>query len=425
MNIKISGGRIIDPSQQLDKTTDLFIANGSILAIGNAPEGFIADEQYDAQGQIVCPGLVDLSAHLREPGDTQKGTIATETAAAAAGGITTLVTPPTTSPIVDTTAVAEMILDRAADSGFARVLPLGALTKSLAGEQLAPMHALASSGCIGFTNARHTIDSSLVLMRALDYAATYDLLVIFQAEDRTLAANGCMHEGTTSTRLGLIGIPSAAETIEVSRCLLLIEETGVKAHFGQISCRQSLQLIDLAKKQGLRVSADVAIHQLMLTDEHIDGFDSRFHVNPPLRSTLDRTGLREGLVRGSIDAICSDHQPQDVMSKQAPFAATEPGISGLETLLPLCLMLVEKQIIDMHQLIDKVCIAPARVLGIEAGTLQVGSTADICIFDPNETWTLTPDTIRSKGLNTPFMGYPLKGRVSLTLLDGRVVYRRS
>ncbi len=423
MNIKIAGGRVIDPSQKIDQVTDLYIANGAILALGEQPEGFITDEVFDASGQVVCPGLIDLSAHLREPGDTQKGTIASETAAAVAGGITTLVTPPTTQPIVDTTAVAEMILDRAADSGFARVLPLGALTKGLEGEQLAPMHALASAGCIGFTNARKPINSSLVLLRALEYAATHDLLVIFQAEDRTLVANGCIHEGTTATRLGLTGIPNAAETIEVSRCLLLVEETGVRAHFGQLSCAQSIQLIDNARKRGLRVTADVSIHHLLLTDEQIDGFDSRFHVNPPLRSQLDRAGLRQGIVTDTIEAICSDHQPQDAMSKQAPFAATEPGISGLETLLPLSLLLVEQQLLALPQLIEKLTLAPARVLGIEAGSLAIGSAADVCVFNPEQEWVLTSENIRSKGHNTPFLNYPLKGRVNLTLIDDQPVYR--
>lgn len=424
MNLKISGGRVIDPAQQLDQVTDLYISEGEIVAIGESPEGFVADEQIDASGQIVIPGLIDLSAHLREPGQTQKGTIASETAAAATGGITTLVCPPTTSPVVDTTAVAELIQDRAADSGFARVLPLGALTKGLQGEQLAPMHALASSGCIGFTNAREPVSSSQVLLRALEYAATYDLLVIFQAEDRSLVADGVMHEGATSTRLGLNGIPSAAETIEVARCLQLVDETGVRAHFGQLSCAGSVQLISAAQQRGLRVTADVAIHQLLLTDELVDGFDSRFHVTPPLRSQLDRAGLRQGLVSGTIQAICSDHQPQDAISKQAPFAATEPGISGLETLLPLSLMLVEQELLTLPELIRALTLAPASILELDSGTLQVGSTADLCVFDPNEEWLLNNELMRSAGKNTPFKNMPLKGRVTLTVLAGRPVYRR-
>jgi dihydroorotase len=423
VQIKIAGGRIIDPAQKIDRIDDLYIVKGRIAALGEEPDGFTADEEYDAEGQIVCPGLIDLFAHLREPGLTQKGTIASETAAAAAGGITTLVASPNTKPVVDSTAVAELVQDRASDAGMARVLPLGALTQSMQGEQLAPLHALASSGCIGFTNGRHPIDSSRVMLRALEYAATHDLLVVFQAEDRALAAEGCMHEGTTATRLGLNGIPAAAETIEVSRCLILIEETGVRAHFGQLSCAQSVLLIQSARERGLNVTADVAIHNLLLTDEEVNGFNSLFHVIPPLRSQLDRAGLRQGLVTDTLDAICSDHQPQDAISKEAPFAATEPGISGLETLLPLSLMLVEQQLIALPQLIEKLTTGPAKVLGIEAGSLEVGADADVCVFDPEATWTVNSETLKSRGKNTPFINTELKGRVTLTLLNGQPVHR--
>ena len=425
MKLKIAGGRVLDPSQNLDQVTDLFISEGAVVAIGEAPAEFEADELIDASGLIVTPGFIDLCAQLGEPGNTHRGTIASETAAAASGGITTLVTPPNTSPIVDTTAVAELIQDRASDSGFARVLPLGALTKGLEGEQLAPLHALATSGCIGFTNARQPIASSQVLMRAFEYAATHDLLVVIQPEDRTLVASGCMHEGSTSTRLGLNGIPAAAETIEVSRCLLLIEETGVRAHFGQLSCAGSVRLIEQARAQGLPVTADVSIHQLHITDEQVDGFDSLFHVNPPFRSAQDRDGLRKGLASGSISAICSDHQPQDEIAKQAPFAATEIGISSLETLLPLGLLIVDQGWLELNQLIECLTIAPARILGIEAGSLAVGSTADLCLFNPEQRWTPSSDTLRSKGKNTPFKNVELKGRVTLTILGGIPVYRQA
>ncbi|QSR36833.1 dihydroorotase [Marinobacterium iners] len=424
MNILISGGRVIDPAQSLDQITDLYISQGEICAIGAAPEGFHADEVINADGQIVCPGLIDLCTTLREPGQTRKGTIASETAAAAAGGITTLVVTPDTSPIVETAAVAELIQDRAADIGFARVLPMGALTQGLQGEQLAPLHGLASSGCIAFTNLRRPFGNSQILLRCLEYAATHDLLVVFQAQDAALAANGCMHDDTTSTRLGLNGIPEAAETIEVSRCLLLVEQTGVRAHFGQLSCERSVRMIEAARERGLQVSADVAIQNLLLTDESVNGFNSAYHVQPPLRSQLDRAGLRQGLVTGTISAICSDHQPHDPIAKQAPFAATEPGMSGLETLLPLSLRLVEQQLLELPQLIESLTIAPARILGLDAGTLEVGSQADICVFDPATEWTVSEDSLRSAGKNTPFLGQTLKGQVKATLMDGRIVFRR-
>lgn len=421
MNILISGGRVIDPAQKLDSVTDLYISDHHIAGIGDAPEGFVADEVIDASGQIVCPGLIDLCAHVREPGYTHKGTIATETAAAAAGGITTLVTPPTTKPVIDSPAIAEMIQDRAAELGLARVLPFGALTQGLEGKQLAPLYALASSGCIAFTNARHPFANSQVLLRTLEYAATHDLLVVFQAQDASLA-DGSMHDGLTCSRLGLTGIPEAAETIEVSRCLMLVEQTGVRAHFGQLSCAQSVRLVEIAQERGLKVTADVSIQNLLLTDESVSGFDADYHLIPPLRGQVDRAGLRQGLVTDAIQAICSDHQPHDAIAKQAPFAATEPGMSNLEPLLPLCLRLIDEQLLELPQLIEKLTLAPARILGLDDGTLEVGTQADVCIFDPELEWHLNAVQMRSKGHNTPFMNQQMKGRVTHTLLAGKTVF---
>ncbi|WP_372830725.1 dihydroorotase [Pontibacterium sp.] len=424
MNIKIQGGRVIDPAQQLDQVTDLYISDGKIAAIGDAPEGFNAEQTIDATGQVVSPGFIDLCAHVREPGYTIKGTLATETQAALAGGVTTLVTPPTTNPVIDTTAVAELILERCEDLGKAKVLPMGALTKGLSGQQLAPMHALASSGCIAFTNSREPVANSLVLMRCLEYAATHDLLVQFQPQDASLTAGGHMHEDTTSTRLGLNGIPEAAETIEVARCLTLVEQTGVRAHFGQLSCERSVRMVMEARERGLNVSADVAIHHLLLTDENVNGFNSAFHLIPPLRSQLDRAGLRQALIAGGIQALCSDHQPHEAAAKDAPFAATEPGMTGLETLLPLSLMLVDQGLMELPQLLEKLTSQPAQILGLDSGTLQTGAAADICLFDPDARWTLTEEESFSKGKNTPFMGYALKGQVTHTLIDGNVVFQR-
>ncbi|MCP4597766.1 dihydroorotase, partial [Neptuniibacter sp.] len=339
-----------------------------------------------------------------------------------AGGVTTFVTPPTSSPVVDTPAVAELIKDRCQEAGKMRILPMGALTKGLEGEQLAPMAALASSGCVAFSNTRKPIANSLILMRCLEYAATHDLLVIFQAQDAALAKDGCMHDGSTSTRLGLNGIPESAETIEVARCLLLTEQTGVRAHFGQLSCERSVRMISEARERGLPVTADVCIQNLLLTDENVNGFHNEFHLIPPLRSQLDRAGLIQGLLGGSIQAICSDHQPHERAAKEAPFADTEPGMIGLETLLPLSLLLVEQNMLELPQLIEKLTSAPAKILGLESGTLEVGKDADICIFDPEAEWQLTPESCHSRGKNTPFMGYPLKGKVTTTLFQGEVVY---
>ena len=422
MNILIQGGRLIDPANNVDQVTDIYVANGLIASIGTAPEGFEADTVIHAASQVVAPGFVDLCAHTREPGFSMKGSIASETHAAVAGGVTTLVTPPTTQPIIDTTAVAELVHDRAEEAGKAKVLPMGALTKGLEGAQLAPMHTLKSAGCVAFTNARLPVDNSLVMLRCLEYAATHDLLVVFQPQDTALAAGGHMHDDINATRLGLNGIPEAAETVEVARCLLLAESAGVRAHFAQLSSAKSTQMVIDARERGLKVTADVAIHNLLLTDENVNGFNSNFYVIPPLRSPLDRAGLRSALLSDGIQAICSDHQPHEAAAKAAPFAATEPGITGLETLLPLSMLLVEQGVLSLPQLIEKLTSGPASILGIEAGSLSVGATADLCIFDPEAQWQLTPETSLSKGKNSPFMNYPLKGKVSHTLVNGQVVY---
>lgn len=422
MNIHIKGGRLIDPANQIDSLTDLFISNGRIASVGSAPDNFIVDQVIDACNKIVCPGLIDMCADAREPGPAQKGSIRTESMAAVAGGITTMVTPPTTSPIVDSPAVAKLIKDRCIEAGKITIHPMGALTKALEGEQLAPMHALASSGCIAFTNSRQAVANSLVLTRCLEYAATHDLLVIFQAQDASLAQGGCMHDDSTCTRLGLNGIPESAETVEVARCLLLTEQTGVRAHFGQLSCERSVRMITEAQERGLPVTADVSIQNLLLTDENVNGFNNNFHLIPPLRSQLDRAGLIQGLLGGTIQAICSDHQPHESAAKEAPFADTEPGMIGLETLLSLSLWLVDQEMLDLPQLIEKLTLAPATILGLDEGNLAVGRTADICIFDLEEEWTLTPESSHSRGKNTPFMGHPLKGRVTNTLHQGHIVY---
>jgi len=423
MNIRIFGGRVVDPANQIDQIADVYISEGKITAIGEAPAGFEADQEIDASHQVVAPGLVDMSAHMREPGQTQKGTILSESAAAAAGGVTSLVTPPNNKPITDTAAVAKLIGEKAEQAGYARIYPVGALTRGLEGEQLAPMHALAQSGCIAFSNMRQPINSSLVLMRTLEYAATHDLLVIFQPQDADLAKGGCMRDGANCTRLGLNGISEAAETVEVSRCLLLAEQTGVRAHFGQLSTEKAVRMVMEARQKGLNVSADVPVHHLILTDENVNGFDSNFHLIPPLGSQLDRAGLRQALMADGIQAICSDHQPHEAIAKEAPFAATEPGISGLETLLSLSLTLVHQGLLELPQLLHKLTAGPAQVLGIEAGTLSQGATADICIFDPEMSWQPTAENLRTAGKNTPFTEVTLTGRVTNTLLGGKLVYQ--
>lgn len=419
--LSIIGGQVIDPAAPLDLVTDLHIAAGKIVAVGKPPNDFKADRQIDAQHKIVCPGLVDLGVRLREPGTEYKGTIISETRAAANSGITTVCCPPDTKPVIDTPAVAELLQQRAAHSGMAKVLPLAALTRGLAGEKLAEMGDLREAGCVAVSNVLPMVNTE-VLRYALEYAANCELTVFIHPREPWLGAHGCAHEGAVSTRLGLSGISETTETIEVARHLLLIETTGVRAHFCRLSTARAVEMVKQAQTQGLPVTADVSAHQLFLTEVDINNYNSQCHVYPPLRTQQDQAALQTGLLQGGIDAICSDHQPHEADAKLSPFAMSAMGISGLDTLLPLCLQLAEIIPMDLITLLSYVTVKPARILGIDAGTLAVGQAADICIFDPNYTWQLAPENMHSKGHNSPFLGWEFKGRVSYTLINGKVVY---
>lgn len=424
MRLHIRNGRVIDPANNVDTVQDLWIADGRILATGAAPPGFQAERIIDAAGLVVCPGLIDLCAHLREPGQEHKGTIASETAAAAAAGITTLVCPPDTDPVIDTPAVAKLIQQRAQAAGKARVLTLGALTQGLAGSQLSEMGALKAAGCVGMSNARRPLANTLVMRRAMEYAATHDLTVFLHADDPWLSNHGCVHEGQVGNRLGLAGIPEAAETVAVARDLALVQQTGVRAHFCRLSTAQAARMVARAHYDGLPVSADVSAHQLHLTEIDVSNFNSQCHVLPPLRTQRDRDGLRDGLAKGTLRAVCSDHQPHDADAKLAPFAATAAGISALETLLPLSLRLVTEGVLSLPALIDRLTQQPARLLGLELGSLSVGAVADLCLFDPDEEWELQPNQMLSRGRNTPFAGWQFKGRTTMTVLNGEIVFER-
>ena len=424
MRLVIQHGRLLDPAQNLDKISDLFIADGRIIGHGAKPDGFVAEQTIDAKNKIVIPGLIDLSTRLREPGQEHKGTIASETRAAAAGGITTVCVPPDTSPIIETPAVAELITRHANDAGFARVLPLGALTAGLKGEQLAEMALLHQQGkCVAVSNACHPVTQTRVMRRAMEYAASCGLPVFLHADDCSLSQGGCAHEGMISTRLGLPGIPEAAETVAVARELMLIEQTGVQAHFCHLSTAHSVQMIARAKHDGLPVTMGVTPHHLHLTEMDIGFFNSQCHVLPPLRTQRDQAGLRTGLTNGCISVISSDHQPHDTDAKLAPFADTEPGISGLETLLPLTLRLVKQGVVSLPEVIAKLSCEPARILNLsDSGTLAAGARADICIFDLEQHWTVIPENFVSAGKNTPFAGWELIGKVTHTLLEGKLVH---
>jgi len=421
--LRILGGRVIDPANGVDAVKDVFIdSTGFIAAIGKAPDGFQSTHAIDASGKVVCPGLIDLRARLREPGQEHKATMESETRAAVAGGITTLACPPDTDPVIDTPAMAQMIQSRAWRFGLAFVHPVGAMTRGLEGKLLTDMAALDEAGCVGVSNALEPITDTLVLRRAMEYAATFDLTVHLHAEDPWLRNNGCVHEGEVGTRLGLPGIPEAAETVALARDLALIEQTGVRAHFCGLTSARAVAMVAAAQKHGLPVTADATAHHLHLSEQDISYFNTQCHVRPPLRSTRDREALRAALSNGVLGAICSDHQPHEPDAKLAPFAESEPGISGLETLLPLTLRLVEEKLLTLPEAIALLTARPAEILGVETGTLSVGATADVCIFDPKAHWTLGTDRFVSRGHNSPFLGWEFSGRVTHTLVGGEVVF---
>lgn len=421
MTVAITGARVIDPASGLDEITDLYIADGQLVGIGSAPAGFESDTRIDAQGLVAAPGLVDLSVSLREPGYTRKGTIASETLAAAAGGVTSLCCPPRTKPVLDTPAVAELILDRAQQAGICKVFPIGALTRKLEGEQLAELMALKEAGCVAFGNGLAPMANNRILRYALEYAATFDLTVVFHCQDSALASGGVTHEGPTANLLGLAGIPESAETLALASQLILVEQSGVRAHFSQLTCARSVAMLAEAQQRGLPVSADVALYQLLLTDEALKGYSSLYHVQPPLRSARDRDALRQGVRDGVIQAIASHHQPHEADAKEAPFAATEPGIASVELLLPLALTLVADGLLSLPQLLGRLSQGPAEALGLPVGRLAIGQAADIVLFDP-EGQTLAGERWLSKGANCPFLGQQLPGRVHCTLVNGQPVH---
>lgn len=421
MRIKIANGLVIDPANNIEEKRDIYISEGRIAAIGKQPDGFTLDQTIDATNCHVIPGIVDLRARLREPGQENKGTIASETRAAAASGITTLCIPPDTTPVIDTTSVVELIQRRSKEAGYANIVTLAALTAGLKGEQLSEMATLKKQGnCAGVSNALKPVSNNLIMRRAMEYAASCGLTIFLHPEDEGLSGKGCAHEGAISTRLGLPGIPESAETNAVSRDLLLIEQTGVRAHFCHISSSRAAQMIARAQFDGLPVTADVSAHHLHLTEMDIGFFDSNCHVRPPLRTQRDREALITALEQGNINAICSDHEPHDADAKLAPFAETEAGISALETLLPLALRLTNT--LSLSKVIAALTSQPAKILGIDAGTLSVGEKADICIYNPETNWILKTENMRSAGRNTPFAGWEFKGKVVHTLLNGKVVY---
>ncbi|AFL75188.1 dihydroorotase [Thiocystis violascens] len=422
--ISLRNGRLIDPASGIDRIADLHLAEGRVLAIGDAPEGFRPERTLDARGLIVCPGFVDLCARLREPGHEQKATIASETRAAAASGITTLCCPPDTLPVIDTPAVAQLVHQTAERLGYAHVLPAGAVTQGLEGHKITEMAALKQAGCPVLSQADRPIRNAQVQRRALEYAATFGLTVFLHPRDQDLGEGGCVHEGRMSTRLGLPGIPEASETVAVARDLALAEQTGARIHFRGLSTARGVAMLAEARRRGVNASGDVSLHQLFLTEADLADFDANCHLIPPLRTLADRDALRAALARGDLAAICSDHQPHDADAKLAPFPETAPGISTLETLLPLALRLVAEGVLDLSGAIARLTVGPAAILGRNLGRLAPGDPADLCVFDPGETWIPTAETLVSRGHHSPFLGQKMRGRVVWTLLGGRVVFEK-
>lgn len=425
MSLLIRNARVIDPQSGLDGQRNILIQNGRITALTEASAAFSAESSIDAAGLWLFPGVIDLSAWLREPGLDHKATLYSETRAAAASGITTLCYQPEPAANLNGSAQVNLIHNRAREAGFANVAVVGNLTRNLGGEQLSNMGTLKNAGCVGVSNGWQPFRSLQTLRRAMEYAATHDLTVFVYPMEHALAAGGYMHEGEVSARLGFPAIPSAAETVAVAQTLALASHTGARVHFCRLSTRLSVRLIRQAKESDLDITADVAAHQLFLTEMDVADFNPLCHVMPPLRSARDRDALREGLADGTIDAICSDHQPHEVDAKLAPFQQTEPGISGLETLLPLSLRLVEDGVLSLPEVLRKITTNPAQIIHSEAGQISVGAPADLVLFDPKTLWELDLPNIHSAGKNTPFMGWNFNGAVQRTLLAGKTVFHRT
>jgi len=418
MNIEIKNGRLIDPAQGLDRVTSLFVGAGKIAAIGVAPAGWHPHRAIDARGLVVCPGLIDSSARLREPGFEYKATLESEIEAAVAGGVTCLACPPDTDPPLDEPGLVEMLKHRARLLNRTRVYPIGALTVDLAGTTLTEMGQLAEAGCVAFSHADVPLFDTQLLLRAMQYAATFGHRVWLRPQEPHLSKGGVAHDGEVATRLGLPAIPAAAETIALATIFALIRETRVSVHLCRLSTADGVAMVRAAKHEGLPITCDVAIHHLHLCDVDIGWFNAQAHVMPPFRSAADRAALRAGLADGTIDVICSDHTPVDDDAKQLPFAEAESGVTGLELLLPLTLKWAAEERIGLPAALAKITKAPAALLGIDAGTLTPGHAADICVFDPGEHWIVDRASLKSQGKNTPFLGLEVPGRVRHTLIDG-------
>jgi dihydroorotase len=425
MKILIKDGRIIDPSQGMDKVRNLFIEDGKVKGYPLDTEELEKDSNAQiiaASGKIVSPGFIDMHVHLREPGFEHKETIRTGCAAAAVGGFTSVVCMPNTKPVNDNASVTEYILLKARTEGIVNVFPVGAITKGQKGETLAEIGEMWEAGCVAVSDDGRPVMNSRVMRYAMEYAKAFGIPIVSHAEDLNLSLGGVMNEGFTSSMLGLRGIPSASEEVIVARDITLAELTGAHLHIAHVSTSGSVRLIRDAKRRGANVTAEGTPHHFTLTDKAAVGYDTNVKVNPPLRSQEDVEAIREGLKDGTIDVIATDHAPHTEDEKKVEFDLAPFGISGLETALPLALKLVEDAVLTLPETIRKLTFIPAQIIKSDRGTLKVGATADVVVFDPNRIVTVDREKFRSKGKNTPFHGWKLSGCVLFTIVGGRVVF---
>ncbi|MFZ2269384.1 MAG: dihydroorotase [Azonexus sp.] len=413
MNTVIQNGRVIDPKNGIDRLANLYVVHGKIAGLDSEPAGFVADQNIDATGCIVCPGLIDLGARLNS--------IEAELAAAVAGGVTSVVVPPDADPPLDEPELADRLVHRGEEIGKARILPLGALTLGLNGERLAELAGLKKAGCVAFSQANKPVVDTEALLRAMEYATTFGFAVWLQPQDYWLSRNGIAHEGEVASRLGLAGIPVAAETIAIATIVQLVRDTGCRVHLTRISSAAGMALIQRARHDGLPVSCDVGIHHLLLTENDIGFFNPHARFSPPLRAQSDRLALSNAVSSG-LAAICSDHTPVGADDKLLPFGEAKPGATGLELLLPLTLKWAEAAGIGLSDALARLTAAPAEVLGLPLGNLSPGAVADVCIFDPQATWLVTPEALKSRGKNSPWLGQEMSGKVKATLAGGRLVF---
>ena len=424
MAIHIAGGHVIDPGR-FNGVADVLIDEGRVVAVGPHLKVPAGATKIDATGRLVLPGFVDLHVHFREPGFEYKESIQSGAAAAVAGGFTSVCCMPNTNPVNDNQAITEFMLDRARAAGLANVFPIGAITKGSEGKELAEIGDLRRAGCVAISDDGKPVMNSLVMRRAMEYALAFDVPVVDHCEDLHLAEGGCMNEGAISTELGLPGMPAAAEDVMVARNVALAELTGARLHLAHISTEGSVRMVREAKSRGLKVTAEACPHHFTITEEVVRGYNTYAKMNPPLRTWKDVQAIKEGLRDGTIDVIATDHAPHATQEKQLGFTEAPFGIVGLETALPLTFALVDEGVLSLESAVDKLSTAPAKVFGLAKGTLAVGADADVAIVDQQEQWEVDPAKFRSKSRNTPFAGWKVKGRVTTTIVGGRVVFEAS